>query len=590
MIARLKPGVTFQAARVQLQAALAHIGRIAPPKIWHAVNKAGFTLLLRSYRDTLLGNRTATLLLLQGAVLLVLLIACVNVANLLLARLLGRTHEFAIRLAVGASRAMLARQLLTEAAWLAIPGGLAGFGLGWLAVLLVQHAGFGPTQSAFSIMPDWRVGLFAAGAIGATILLVSLLPIFFLRHTDLHSLLQEGGHSATGGRRTRLTHWVLVVAELGLAVALIASAGLLLHSFVNLQAVNPGFNPRHVLTASVLVPPEDHQGDAALAAFYADILKRVRALPGVTHAGMASMAPFQGEPTSATYQIKGYKPKSATDTPLAYYIVANKQYFKALGIPLLRGRWFNAGDATSGRRVVIVDEMLAHKYFPHQNPIGKQLKALGRWYTIIGAVPTIKTQSLAKPVKHETVYLDPGRYPRRTMTLVMKTRLPPAALIPAVRHLLHDIDPSVSLFDIASMRARLGDQLQDRQATMVLAVLFGGIALALAMLGVYGVLSYSVGQRTGECGIRLALGATPNDLLRLILKEGLVLLGIGLPFGLVLAVALGYVFSSQLFGVAPFDPLTLAGCTVVLSAVTLLACYLPARRAANLDPTEALQS
>jgi predicted permease len=587
-IGRLKPSVSLNTLQHQLGAAVTYIGSIIPAAERQKWEAAGFEFKAVSFRHQLVGNRSSTLLLLQGAVLLVLLITCVNVANLLLSRILGRSHEMAMRAALGATRAILARQLLVEGICLTIPGGLAGVALGWLGMHFLAQSALGAGASVFDIAFDWRIGLFAVAVVGVTTLLISVLPILHLSKTDVQSVLQEGGRVTGGGRGGRRVRNALVVAEITLATALLAGSGLLLHSFINLQTVNTGFRKSNALIAGVLFPPDT----PSLRNAYDRILKQVRTVPGVEQAGLASLAPLPGGVPHNPLTFRGRKPPSDAVPPSAATNVVTSGYFRALGIPILRGRNFGPQDTHNSRRVAIIDSDIAKKYFSGVNPIGRQLRPMGYgkdWYTIVGVVPAIKMASLSQAHRHnDGLYLDASQVPQHGMRLILHTATPPAMLIKPLHTALARAAPSAAVYDVQTMHQRLGDTLRDQQTTMVLLLSFGGIALALAVVGVYAVMSYAVGQRRAECGVRLALGARPVDLLWLILKDGLKLLAIGLVAGLGLAVVCGYLLSSRLFGVAPFDPVTLIGSAVVLCAITLAACYLPARRAAKLDPAIAI--
>jgi predicted permease len=583
VLGRLKPGVGIAGAGQRLEAVLHRVMRISA-SMRQAAKQISIRWWATPWHANLVRGRQTLLLLLQGAVLLVLLITCVNVANLLLARILGRTHEMAMRSALGATPGVLARQLLIEALCLAAPGGIIGIGLAWWALQFIHQLGFGAETGLFSITPDWRVALFALAAVVAVAVVISLLPIRHFSRTDLHTVLQEGSHAIGGGRGARRTRNALVMAELALATALLAASGLLIHSFIKLQAVSPGFNPNRLLTAKITVPPGDHQGTKALANFYDQLAKRVQALPGVTEAGLAMQTPLHCGSNSG-YGIVGRK---ISPSPFACRNFVSGDYFKTLGLPILSGRRFGPQDTADSEPVIIVDRLLADKYFPKRNAVGQDLVVGGGKTRIIGVVPTIEIR-LDKPVTTETLYQPVSQDSwSLNLGLVVRTSLPPHALILPITKLVGRIDPLVSISDFKTMHEVMASRLQDRHAEMLLVLAFGAIALALAIVGVYGVMSYAVSQRRAECGVRLALGARPEDLLWLILKDGLKLLAVGLIIGVGLAVLFGYLMSAQLFGVAPFDPVTLIGSAVVLSAITLAACYLPARRAAKLDPAIAM--
>jgi putative ABC transport system permease protein len=584
MLARLRPGTSIAEAHRQLRPVVPLIEKTLSASDQHYAADSGFDLSIKSYRQYLTGGQTEPLFLLQGAVLLILLMTCVNVANLLLSRILGRTHELAMRAALGATRWRLARQLLVEGLTLAVPGGAVGVVLGWWCLTLIHRSGFVSASSMFTISPDWRVAGFGVVLVAVTGILVSLLPILHLSRTDLQSLLQQGGKTTTGDRRSQVIKRGLVVVEVALATALVAGSGLLLHSFVKTQDVNPGFGVENVLTAGLLIPPNEHTGKG-IANFDHDLVRDVRALPGVKRVGITNVLPFGGSRYIQSFKIRGHKLPLSVQS---YTVNVDGGFFQALDIAPLRGRLFARRDAHSSRKVMIVNRLFVRKYFPHGDPIGKQIKTDGDWYTIIGVVPTIHNYSLTKAPHWPTMYLDAYQTPGRYMNLVIKTAVPPASVTQAVRNVVRRFDPAVPVFDVQPLKQNIADHLQQRKATIMLIMAFGGVALALVIVGVYGVMSYAVGQRVKECGIRLALGALPSDLLWLILKDGLKLLVIGLAVGIAGAVVLGYAMSSQLFGVAPFDPVTLAGSAVVLCAITLVACYLPARRASRLDPAIAI--
>ncbi|HET6724600.1 MAG TPA: FtsX-like permease family protein, partial [Gammaproteobacteria bacterium] len=533
-----------------------------------------------------LGDRPATLWLLQGAVLLILLITCVNVANLLLSRILGRSHEMAVRSALGASRGTLARQLLGEALCLTVPGGLVGVALAWLGLHFIAGSALGAGASVFNIGLDWRVGLFALGAVVFTAAVVSVLPIRHLAKTDLQLVLQEGSRTSGGGRGAKRTRNALVIAELTLATGLLAMAGLLLHSFINVRGVNPGFRTDHVLIAHLTASWDDFPTEQEMSNKFNEIVRRVDALPGVVSAGVTDLAPFRGGDYTHPITIVGRKAPAA-NPPVAMTDRITPGFLKTLGIPILRGRAFDERDA--GKMRAIVDTSVVETYFHGGDPIGQQIQRGDNKWTIVGVVPAIKYSDLSQSKPTFAVYLNIDTDPSSDMYLMVHTSLPPSALKKQVTELIAAVAPKFAVDRVHTMQEQMSDLLSRRQTTMTLLLAFGGIALALAIVGVYAVMSYAVGQRRAECGVRLALGALPEDLHRLVLKDGLKLLAIGLVLGLGLAVGCGYLISSQLFGVAPFDPVTLIGSAVVLCAITLVACWLPARRAAKLDPAVALQ-
>jgi predicted permease len=593
LIGWLKPGVNVNVARERVRQAIgtwlaAHL----PYKTADGdlINKAllqkyGFAMQVQPYRQNLLGDRPATLWLLQGAVLLILLITCVNVANLLLSRVLGRSHEMAMRSALGASRVTLGRQLLGEALCLTVPAGLGGVALAWLALHFLAGSALGAGNSIFNMTLDWRVGLFALAAVLFTALLVSVLPIRQLAKTDLQLVLQEGSRTSGGGRGARRTRNVLVIAELTLATGLLAMSGLLLHSFMNIEAVHPGFRTDHVLIAHLTVSPNDFSGTEAWSNTFKDVVKQVDTLPGVRQATISDMLPLTGYDYHMSFAIPG-QVKPGEKPPAGMVDRITGGFFKTLGISVLQGRDFN--DSDTGQARAIIDAAVAARYFHDATPIGRRIRWRHIDWTIVGVVPPVKYSDLSQAAPPFTVYLNVDKSPSSDMYLLVHTALPPSALFKPLQHLLATAFPKVAVNDIHTMHDQMSDLLSHRQTTMALLLGFGGIALALAIVGVYAVMSYAVSQRRAECGVRLALGAQPEDLRWLVLRDGLRLLAVGLVLGLGLAVLLGYLMSAQLFGVAPFDPATLIGSTLVLCVITVAACYLPARRASKLDPAVAM--
>ncbi len=591
-IGRLKPDIGPAAAQTRIRHAVdTYFQTTAPADLQKMAAGAGLTMGVESWRRVLLSGRTTTLWLLQGAVLLILLMTCVNVANLLLARILDRSHEIALRSSLGATRVMLARQLLHEALALALPGGLIGVGLAWLATHFLNQTPLGTGTSVFDIALDWRVALFALAAVLLTTALVSLLPIRHLANTDLRTMLQEGGRSGQQSRRARRVRSVLVAAQLTLATGLLATSGLLLHSFMNLTSVDTGFRKDHVLIAHLLVPQSDQASRDDLDSFYANLIQRAEALPGVRQAAVANAIPMGDNFDFAysTFFIPGEKVSASGKTPTAWRNNISRGYFKALGIPLLRGRNFSADG--KDKYTIIIDNSLAKKYFAAHgvDPLGKTIRLYGenaRKYTIIGIAPALKYGQLSQTSGSVMIYV-PNKA-LRVPYFILHTSLPPEALVKPLKKLVASVDPGVAVYDVHSLQDQLSDSLNGQRTTMGLLLAFALIALALAIVGVYAIMSYAVTQRHTECGIRKALGALPGSLLWMVLQDGLKLLAVGLVVGLLLTVLFGASLSSLLFGIAPYDPLTLIGAMLVMAATTILACYFPARRMAKLNPAAAI--
>jgi putative ABC transport system permease protein len=587
LIGRLKSGVDRAALQQQLAIAASRICGALPAATCEKLRSQGFKLTTQSYHHYLVRGISSTLLLLQGAVLLILLITCVNVANLLLSRILVRRHEIAMRAALGATRLALARQLLVEGLCLATPGGILGVAAGWFGLRYLSQSSLGTGGDVFNIAFDWSVVLFAAVAVGVTALLVSLLPLYHLSKMDMQRILQEGGRTTAGGRDGSRIRNALVTSEIMLATALLAGSGLLLHSFVNLTTLNTGFRKNDVLLVHLIFPSRS----ASIHSAYKRVVEGAQSVPGVAQVGLGSDTPFSGGYPTNVLEIRGYDRPPGASIPSAVPNIVTRGYFGAMDIPILRGRNFDPQETPDSRRSIIIDSRIAKKYFSSGDAIGRQVRLQGwgdEWFTVIGVVPPVKIASLSQQGKFGGVYLSASQFQRDEMDLVVHTTVPPGGVGDSLRQTLAQAAPSVAVDDIETMRQRLSGTLRDEQTTLALLLIFGGVALALAVVGVYGVMSYAVGQRRTECGVRLALGALPEDLFWLLLKDGLKLLGIGLAIGLALAVIFGFVLSSRLFGIEPYDPLILIGTVIALATITLIACYIPARRAAKLDPAVAM--
>ncbi len=598
LLGRLKPGASHKTLRTQLGYLQTRLINTLPNDLHKKYADSGFhfvTMPFRQYKLEKEGAHTSLILfLLLAGALLVLLLTCVNVANLLLARSLGRVHEIALRRTLGATRVVLMRQLFVEGLCLALPGGLIGAGLGWLCVRVLAGSPLNPSLSIFNIAPDWRVGLLVLAAIGLTVVLVSLLPALFLVKTDLKSLLQGGGRAMSGGRGARRARNVLAVVQITLATGLLASAGLLVHSFVNLGNVNVGFNPRHVIALRLL---GSHADKAESANLRGEILRSVQGLPGVETAAMPSWTPLNDFFGNTSFKLRGRKPFS-NPGPKVYYNSVTRQFFKTLGIPILKGRGFNATDTKNSQLVAVVDARFAKRFFGEKGAIGQEINLGGpshdQWVRIVGVARPIKLHDIRQSAPYEIYLSDTQiRYEYgQGMRLLVRTDVPPMAMVGSIKAAVNKIAPALAVYGgilgVYSMPKIIHHQLYGARMFMAVVLVFGCIALALAVIGVYGVLSYAVIQRRNEFGIRLALGAMPASIRRLVIKDGLKLLLPGLVAGLILAVAAGFALASVLFHVLPYDPLTLIVVVFVLGGTTLAACYLPARRMAKLNPATAI--
>jgi len=595
-IARLAPGATLadvkQQADLIIRRNLERIGAAGGDGASFAqfIKAAGFTVNVRPLRTLLAGEHSRMLFLLQLAVGLVLLIACANIANLLLTRLSARQKELSVRTALGASRARVARQLLIEAVLLALAGALLGVGVAALGQRLVGMSGLLPDWVSLTL--DLRVLAFTlAVAVGAG-LLFGLAPVLSTGLGQPQQVLRESGRLGGGGRRARKVRSTLVVVQIALAVALLARAGLLVRSFAKVVQESPGFESSGVLTAAVALPKAKYPDDAARAAVMARFLDAARNLPGVVAAGLADAPPISDNNAGSSYRIDGRPSNGAT--PHAFARTADADYFKAMGIPLRQGRWFEASDWSSPNKVAVIDELFAKKRFPNGDAVGQVLDlerpgVTDRKFTIVGVVGTIKNSDLGEDVTQETYYLDYGQVPTDTVALILRTSGPPAALSQPLREAIHGVDPDQPLFDLMTLDQRVQLSLTGRRVPMQLIGVFAALALVLAAIGIYGVLAFAVAQRTGEFGVRMAIGADSARISRHVLGDGARLVGIGLCVGVVGAIALGFVLRSQLFGVGAVDVVSLAAVVVVLALTSLVACWLPAHRAARTAPLEALR-
>jgi putative ABC transport system permease protein len=581
VIARLKPGVTAAQAQAELSAISAR-----QPRPETGVRPGAQVIPLH---DNLVGDVRQALLVLLGAVGFVLLIACANVANLLLTRSAARRQEIAIRAALGADRWRVIQQLLTESLLLALSGGVLGLWLAsWSTVALVALSPENLPR-ADEIGVDWRVLGFTCALSLLTGLVFGLAPAWQSSRLDLHTTLKESGRGLPGGRG-RLSD-LLVVSELALALALLAGAGLFVNSFWRLSRVDAGFEAAHALTLQVSLPGAKYPESAQQIAFFDQVIARVGALPGVQAVGVASAIPLTGWQNQTPFLAEGRQELSQQEE----LDTVSPDYFRAMGIPLQAGRAFNEQDQFNAPRVVIVSQGLARRYWPGENPVGKRLRFPGSpnepWRTIVGVVGDIKQASLAGEATRE--YYLPHRQDNwgftSSMTLVVRATVEPSGLIGAVSEQVRAVDKDLPIYNVKTMaQLRAQSAAASRFQTLLLGS-FAAIALLLAAVGIYGVMAYAVARRTQELGLRLALGAQAGDVLKLVLARGLKLIFLGVAIGLLAALALTRWLETLLFGVRPTDPLTFGAIALVLIVIALLACWIPARRATKVDPLTALR-
>jgi len=599
-IARLKPGATIEQARQQINAInRANLDRF--PQYKELLINARFHTTVDYLHDTQVREVKATLYLMWGGALFVLLIGGVNVANLVLVRSRARLKELATRLALGAGRWRVGRQLVTESVLLTMLAAAAGLVVGYAALRLLGTLNIQELPRGEEIRLDLVVVAYTLAAAAAIGIVLGLIPVATILPASLTTVLREEGRSGTSGRGARSLRRVLVVAQVGFAFVLLVGAGLLLASFRQVLAVDPGFNVDGVLTASISLPRSRYDDDPKLRAFTDAALARLRGLPGVAAAGATNTIPFGSNHSDSVILAEGYqmKPGESVISPSAVDVTPG--YFEAMGVRLVRGRLFDARDGATAPRTIIVDEKLARRFWPNQDPIGRRmylptdinsLTAITDktvFLTVVGVVRDMKLQSLTEGAKAVGTYFFPMAQDTSSgLTFALRTAGDPLALIGSVRGALAEVDRELPLFDVQTMDARMERSLVSRRSPVLLSLSFGAIALFLSAIGIYGVLAYLVTQRRKEIGIRIALGSSASSIFELVLREGLLLIGGGFALGAVGAVAVKRSLESQLFGVSAFDPVVLAAVTAVLAVVAIIACALPARRATRIDPIIAL--
>jgi len=593
-IGRLKTGVTIELARADIEGVTRNLANAFPDA------DKGISALLTPLKEQMVGKVRPLLLVLLAAVGFVLLIACVNVANLLLARASGRTREFAVRAALGASQGRVVRQLLTESVLLALVGG----GLGLLLAAWGTRAALGVLPTALpraeQVGLDPHVLWFTLGISLLSGILFGLTPALRTSHPDLHETLKQGGRGASGARHR--TQDVFVVVEMALALVLLIGAGLTIRSLTKLWSVDPGFRPGHVLTFGLSLPPSmmGANPDAIRGAFR-EFDEKLAAVPGVQAVSQTWGAiPLSGDDEQLFWLEGQPKPANENDMNWAIDYIVEPDYLKAMGIPLLEGRFFTSGDNQHSPLVVAVDEVFAQKYFPHQNAIGKRIHVnrFSQLAEIVGVVGHVKQWGLATDDQQSLrsdLYLPCLQMPNDFIAMaasgsaVVVRATNTSGILDSVRHVSAQMSSQQVVFGAQTMDSLIADSVASQRFSMILLVVFAVLALLLAGVGIYGVISYVVGQRGHEIGIRIALGAQPQDILRLILGGGGRLAGFGVGLGLIAALGLTRLMASLLYGVGTTDPVTFAGVAVLLTLVALAACYVPARRAARVDPAVALR-
>jgi putative ABC transport system permease protein len=589
LTARLKPGTTIESAQTEMSVFAEQL-----KKTYSDEYPPDWTLKLTSFNDKATGRIRPALLMLLGAVGFVLLIACANVANLLLARAAARQKEVAIRTALGATRWHLVRQLLTESVLLAVIGGALGLVLAYVGVRALSAGPLTELVGGSSMAIDGTVLAFTIALSVITGLLFGAVPAVQISMTRFHDTLKEGGRSMSADRGSHAVRRMLVIAEVALALMLLAGAGLLIKSFSRILGVSPGFDAKNVLTLGVSLPQARYPSDTARIAFWDQVLPRIAAIPGVRAVGATSTMPFAGGWSTGSFSVDGYTVKPKENSPWGDIRLATPGFADALRMPLKKGRFISEQDLPGSPQVVVVDEEMVRRYWPDVDPIGKRIyfdpptgKPI-RYIEVVGVVAHAKQEGLDAEDRVQ-LYFPYRQNPQGFLSVAVRTDVPPANVISAVKQAVQSVDKDQPLSQVKTMEELLAESVGQRRLSMVLLGLFAGIALLLASIGIYGVMSYSVAQRSHELGIRMALGAARSNVLQLVMRQGMSLVVIGLVLGILGALGVTRLLSTQLFGVEPTDPATFTLVAVGLALIALVATLVPALRATRVDPLVALR-
>ena len=595
IIGKLKAGVGVATAQSEMDVITASLRRdhpdIYPPD-------GGLTFSIVPLQDQVVGDIRRPLVVLAGSVCFVLLIACANVANLLLARALGRQKEIAVRTSLGASSLQIVRQLLTESITLSVAGGVLGLGLSWAIVQSIRRLGTGsvPRINEISINSEALFFMFAVSLLFGV--LAGLAPAWRIRNLDIQTQLAGAGRGASAAAamwtRGHNTRRLLVICGSALSVILLVGAGLLIRSFVRLQQVSPGFQPQNILTLELTMTGAKYNDAATIVGTYRELWSRLKNLPGVAAAGGVSALPLSRMFAWGPITVEGRQPPPGEKFINADQRIVAGDYFRTMSIPLVRGRTFNDQDTRENPRVTIVDAHMAAQLWPGEDAIGKRIRTGGPdstspWVTVVGVVGRVKQYALDSDSRI-AMYLAQAQYPVRAMNVVIKTEAAPENLTATVRKEIRELDPNLPIYGVRTMSERVGDSIATRRFSVVLLTVFAGLALALATVGVYGVITYLVDQGTRELGIRMALGATPGGITNMVIRQGLLLGGIGVAVGIAGALLLTRFLSSLLFGIEPTDPLTFVAIGFLMMMVAIISSYIPARRAARIDPVISLRT
>lgn len=594
VVARLKPGVSLEATQAEMSALAGRIAEENPQ------SNTNWDVSILSLHDHIVGNYQTSLWIMLGAVGFVLLIACANVANLLLARAEAREKEVCIRLALGAGRLRLIRQFLVESSLLALAGSAVGLALAYFGGNLLMQINPVKVPNLNEVTINGRVLLFTLGVAMITGLVFGLVPALHASRTDLNKTLKEGGRdskASSGGRRIRST---LVIAEIAVALVLLVGAGLMLRSFFRLQQVETGFNPENILTFNLQLPFASYQDWRKVSEFYAQLLDRIETLPGVKSADATGFLPLESG-WRMNFNVVGRQPSTADEEIRVQYHQVSPGYFQTLGTPLISGREFQKEEDATRSGVAIINQALAHRLFPDEDPIGKRVSNISRGIgplarylpqvneaEIIGIVGDVKNSGI-KAAPEMAIYFPQSQFAYRSMNIVVRTQSNPMSMVGAVRNAVWSLDGNLPVSNLKTMEQTLSDSIAPQRFTLMLLGLFAALSLALAGVGIYGVMSYTTAQRTREIGVRMALGASRSDITSLVMRQVVTLASAGVAIGLAGAFGLTRLMATLIFGVSATDPLAFAGVSLLLAGVALLAGYIPAYRATRVDPMTALR-
>jgi predicted permease len=586
-VGRLVSGASISQAQAEMDTIAANLRKEYP------ATNSGVGISMASLRDELVGDSRPPILVLFGAVVFVLLIACVNVANLFLVRGAARAREIAVRQACGASRQRLVRQMLTESFLLAFLGGGLGILFGALGIEGLRRLVSMDMLQGAIIGMDRSVLLFSGAMVVFVAIAFGLVPAWQASQPHVQETLKDGGRSSTASAAQHRLRGVLVMAETALALVLLVGAGLMMKSMYRLLQVDPGFRPERVLTMEINLRTAQYSKPEASSNFWRQVLDRVRALPGVDTAALGTVLPLSGNHNRGDITIEGLPTPDPGKFPHPDFHMVSPSYIDALSIPLLRGRNFTDADTDTASQVALINATMARRFWPNEDPTGKRFHfghpgSTEPWMEIIGVVGDTKLYGLSNPSRLE-LYLPLQQSHPNDMFLVLRSAIDPASLTPAVRDAVASIDKDQPVFNVNTMKQLVDASVATRHITLVLLGLFSGLALLLAAIGIYGVISYSVQQRTHEIGIRMALGAQRSDVLRLVVGQGVKLAALGIAIGIAAAFGLTRLMASLLFGVGAYDPVAFVTAAIILLLVAIAACYIPARRAIAVDPMVALR-